>query len=550
MSSRSADIIVRNARVSTGRVGAPQHEAVAISHDRIIAVGTEDEVSQRATRDTVVLDAGGRRMIPGLIDSHIHLARAGLTWSRQLDWSRVRTLAAALELIERAVSEQPPGTWIQVVGGWHPGYFEEGRGPTPDELSELAPEHPVYVQLLYESAVLNRVGLAAIGMDASAPDPAMGSFERDADGRPTGHGRGIGVFQRCLQAIGRPDHEEQVASTGQLLRRLNSLGLTGAIDPGGMGMNPEAYRPLHELNQRGDLTIRTGIYLMPSERGREREQLTTYVQHQFPGFGDGHLRIVGLGEILHFGCSDLEGVGPFEVSADARAELLEITLLAARHRWPVHLHAVLPSTIDAVLDVWEEAADQVPLSARFSLAHAEPISDRNLDRVAALGAGIAVQDRMLFRAADSAAFWGDDVLRRSPPLRGILERGIPLGAGTDATVVSPYDPWWCLWWLITGRSLDGAPPRDPEHRLTREEALHAYTAGSAWFSYDERERGLLEPGMLADLAVLSEDLMEVDEDHIPGIEAELTLVGGRTVHDTGAVTRSVADPMDAAETAR
>jgi len=135
----------------------------------------------------------------------------------------------------------------------------------------------------------------------------------------------------------------------------------------------------------------------------------------------------------------------------------------------------------------------------------------------------------VFRAKDSADFWGEEILRRSPPLRGMLDRGIPIGGGTDATVVSPYDPWRSLWWLVTGRTLDGGPQRDPEWNLTREEALHAYTSGSAWFSLDEGKRGLLKPGYLADLAILDEDYFEVPEDSIPEIPVALTMVDGRVV---------------------
>lgn len=529
---RPVDLLLTNGRVHTGVEGAAPAEAVAITANRVVAVGSAQQLSDRVDADTTVRDVGGRRVIPGLIDSHLHFGRAGLTWDQQVDWSDVTSLEQGLAAIEQAAAQQPPGTWIPVLGGWHPHVFPEGRGPTPEELTEVAPDHPAYVQLLYESAVLNGAGLETVGIDADTPDPPGGSFDRDDHGHPTGHLRGVGAFGRVVATIGRPGFEDQIASLRSFARRLNELGLTGVIDPGGMGMDPTAYRALHELRQRDELTLRTSLYLMPSQGGGEVEQLEGYVKHLFPGFGDEFLKVVGMGEILHFGCTDLEGVGPFEISEEARAELLEITLLAVRNRWPVHLHAVLPSTIDTVLSVWEEAAAQVPRGeARFSLAHAEPISDRDLDRVAALAAGIAVQDRMVFRGADSAEFWGEEIFRRSPPLRSILDRGIPLGAGTDATVVSPYDPWRSLWWLVTGRSLDGGRPRDPSQCLTREEALRAYTQGSAWFSYDEDDRGTLEPGKLADVAVLSADYLEVADEDIPAITSVLTVVDGRIVHD-------------------
>ena len=144
--------------------------------------------------------------------------------------------------------------------------------------------------------------------------------------------------------------------------------------------------------------------------------------------------------------------------------------------------------------------------------------------------GLAIQNRLIYRSADSAAVWGEEVAHNAPPLGDILAMGIPLGAGTDATVVTPHDPWLAIWWLVTGESFDGAPPRAPRHRLTIEQALVAYTRGSAWFSFEEEERGHLEPGAMADVAVLTADPFEVDPAELPSIRSELTLVGGRPVH--------------------
>lgn len=526
-----ARILLRNARISSGRIGDADRSAVAIRDGRILAVGSDTDLAGLVAPSTTVVDLGGRRVVPGLIDSHIHMVRGGLVWEQQVDWAGVRSLEAGLALIAAEVGRRAAGSWICVVGGWGPGQFREGRGPTREELDAVAPDHAVYVQYLYESALLNGTALAVAGVTADSGDPERGSFERAPDGTPTGLARGVGAFQRCLGLAGRPDFETQVAWTAALMRRLNRLGVTGVVDPGGMGMSPEAYRPLHELWRRRGMTVRTRLYLMPSAAGDELAQVTETVRQLHPGFGDDWLRLVGMGEILSYGFMDLEGVRPFEVTQEGRDLLLELLVMLIRTGWSLHLHAVMTATITAMLDVIEQAAAIAPIGdVRVSLAHAEPITDADLDRVRALGMGIGIQDRMVFRAKDSADLWGEDVVRRSPPLRGILDRGIPLGGGTDATVVSPYDPWRSLWWLITGRTLDGGPERSPEHRLTRAEALAAYTSGSAWFSHDEQQRGTLTPGLLADLAVLSDDLMTVPEDGIAEIRSLLTMVDGAAVH--------------------
>lgn len=258
------------------------------------------------------------------------------------------------------------------------------------------------------------------------------------------------------------------------------------------------------------------------------EDARRWVQYVQPGFGDDMLRYPGFGEILSFGCHDMEGVRPWTMSDEAKAELREISKLLAAAGWPIHMHAIFDSTISDILDIWEEVDAEIGL-ARTSLAHAEPMSLASLQRAKALGLGIAIQDRMVWRMADSAALWGEEVAANAPPLRDILDLGIPLGAGTDATVVAEINPWRAIWWLVTGESVDGAPPRAERHRLTVTEALTAYTAGSAWFSLDEKQRGTLAPGMVADVAVLTHDVFEPGVD-LPSVKADLTLVGGHVVH--------------------
>lgn len=523
--------MVHNGLVTTGVPGEPQQQALASAGGRIWAIGSDDEVRALIGPSTTVVDARGALVIPGLIDSHTHVVRAGLTWTERLDWSSVTSIPAALASISTLATTIPAGSWIMVVGGWHPSRLTEGRSPTVAELTAAAPDHPVYVQLLYEEAWVNQAALQALNLDRDSADPPGGTFERTPEGDLTGNLQGGGAFAHCLQAAAEPPFETRVASSAAFFSQLTGLGLTGTIDPGGFGMSPETYRPLYELWRRQQLPLRMRLFLMPSSPGNELEQIRDFVRYLNPGFGDDMLRLVGLGEIPLFASWDAEGVRPFRIAPDAKRLLKEIVLLLARNRWPLHQHAIFDSTIGDVLDVWEDVNREVPITdRRFAFAHAEPVGDENLSRIRALGAGIAVQNRMLFRAADSAELWGEDVLRRSPPLRRILDLGIPLGAGTDGTAVSPYNPWWSMWWLTSGRSIDGAPPRAAEHRLSREEALTAYTRGSAWFSHDDDSRGTLAVGAQADLAVLSEDYFAIDEDAIPSLRSVLTVVDGRIVH--------------------
>jgi predicted amidohydrolase YtcJ len=530
-----SDLVLVNGKITCG-AGRPQCETVAVRNGRVQAVGSAAEVQPLVGSATTVVDLGGRRVVPGLIDSHIHVVRAGATWTERLDWAGLTSVSDALATVRDAAARLRASEWITVVGGWHPGRFDERRSPTPDELTEAAPDHPVYVQLLYEEATLNAAALRASGVVAGSPDPPGTSFERDHVGAPTGWARGRGAFAHCLGLIGEPPFEDQVAGTEAFMRRLSALGLTGVIDPGGGSVGPGSYRALFELWRRTPLPVRTRLYVSNSSTasGQELAQTQAYVRHLHPGFGDEYLRFVGLGEKLVNGYGDGEGLDPIEFSERSRTALRDVTLHLLEHGWPAHMHAIRDTTIGAVLDVWEEVDATIPLAGRrFSLAHADAVSERDLQRIKRLGIGIAVQDRLVFRAADSAKAWGEEVMRGAPPLRRMLDLGIPVGAGTDATAVTSYNPWLSIWWLVTGRSVDGAPPRRAEHRLDRLEALNLYTAGSAWFSFDEDRRGTLEPGKLADLAVLSDDYLAVDDDQIPHLTSVLTLVGGEPVHHAG-----------------
>lgn len=502
-------------------------EALAFSGGRVVGAGSHQDARDQVPGSPEVIDLEGRTAIPGLIDSHIHFVRAALTWKDIVRWDGVSSLADGLHRIRSAASASPPGTWLRVVGGWHPGHFQEGRGPSAAELNEAAPENPVYVQLLYENAILNDAAAAYL----PEADPPGGTIERHRDGSPTGRIFGPAAFAAILSQIPAPNRAAQLASTKALAAELNSLGITGVTDPGGFGVTPDTYAALFDVWREEELTVRTRLYLVPAGRGTEVEDARQWVKYVQPGFGDDMLRYTGFGEILSFGCHDMEGVRPWTMADSAKADLHEISLILARAGWPMHIHAIFDATISHILDVWEAIDAEIGLP-RTSLAHAEPISRLSLERVKALGTGIAIQDRMVWRMADSAALWGDEVASNAPPLRDILDLGIPLGAGTDATVVAEIDPWRSIWWLVTGESVDGAPPRTERHRLTVKEALTAYTAGSAWFSLDEGERGTLTPGMAADVAVLTGDVFGA-VDNLASVAADLTLVGGNVVHAGG-----------------
>ncbi len=313
-------------------------------------------------------------------------------------------------------------------------------------------------------------------------------------------------------------------------------GLTGVVDGGGLLVTPRDYDPIYAVWRRGELDVRTRIFLSAWTRGGEVadiEQVTALVQ---PESGDGMLRIAGIGEIPHLGCHDMEGLDPFTLTDQSHAELVEIVRLCAERGWRMSIHAVLDDTLGRILDAWEQVEEETGLVAGrgFSIVHADEASPGNLERLARLGAGVLVQSRLVLKGSDYVAAWGEEATMAAPPIGDLREAGIPIGGGTDATRANWFSPWSAIWWLVTGGTLDGAGVRDERHRMSREQAIAAYTRDAAWFTGETGHRGRLLPGYDADLCVPTLDPFACSDDELRDILSDLTVMGGRITHDSGA----------------
>lgn len=535
----SADLAVIGGLIWNDRTALLDSDAptaIAIRDGIIQALGVDEEISTYIGPMTRVVDVGGRRVIPGLVDSHLHAIRAGWSYLAELDWTEVSSLSSALGSIAEAAGSRYQGQWITALGGWHPTQFAENRMPTSSELDAAAPQHPVFVHPVYgvdDYGVLNQAALQALGWTGRCADPPGGRLLRRHDGTPDGRLAGVFGYQAVIKSALQPTSAESEHSTAAFFARLAALGLTGVIDAGGLGMVPEKYAPIRSLWSRGELPLRVRMFVGAATGGRERHEIDEWQRYLAPGLGDEILSVLGVGEALHYGCHDWEGMLPFEFTPQARLELAETLLRSARRGWPITIHAILDESITHVLDAIEATAAQVPISGlRWSLCHVECISARNLRRVRDLGLGLTLQSRVSHKGAVCARQWGEEPFGHAPPLGDIAGLGIPFGAGTDGTRAASYNPWRALWWFVTGRCQDGGPRRAARHRLDRAAALDAYTRGSAWFSFDDNRRGRLVEGADADLAVLSADYFSVNEDEIPAITSDLTIVAGRVVHST------------------
>jgi hypothetical protein len=527
------DLVLLNGKVTVtaGRKHRPhESEAIAIRSGRVLAVGANDDVSGLAGEATTVVDVEGRRVIPGLIDSHVHFVRAGVTWNDETRWERIHDLEEGLGLIRDAAQTRPFGTWIRVIGGWHPNQLTDRRGPTLEELDRVAPGHPVIVQNQYEWALLNTLGMQAMGLTSEVAD-AVGpvSLDRDGDGRPLGIVRGIASLRWLYAQLPVPSLEEQVESTVALSREFARFGITGVIDGGGINSGPDMYRAVSEARRRNQLRTRVRLMIHASGPGVEREEYETYLRDVHPLEGDASLQVIGLGEIVLYAIHDSTSRPP-SLTREAREDLDWICARFAAARWPLQIHACRRETVDAILDCWEAVDREHPVRAlRWGLVHAECLDPSTIERLRRLGAGALIPSLFRFEGDSLLDSCGAERMRTSPPLRAILNAGVPLGGGTDALRVASYLPFTALRWYTDGLSVSGQRTRDDANLLSREEALRAYTAAGAWFSFEEQSRGTLEPGRLADLAVLSGDYFSVPAEEIADLESELTLLGGEPV---------------------
>ncbi|WP_410492136.1 amidohydrolase [Bosea sp. 685] len=539
-SSMIADLILVNGRFTTLDQTNPNPQAVAIAGGRFIGAGSEHEMRALAGPDTGIIDLGGRRAVPGLIDSHMHIIRGGLNYNMELRWDGVRSLGQALEMLKRQVAVTPPPQWVRVVGGFTEHQFAEKRLPTLDEINAIAPETPVFILHLYDRALLNGAALRAAGYTRDTPNPPGGEIQRDAAGNPTGlllAKPNATILYATLAKGPKLPPEYQLNSTRHFMRELNRLGVTTVIDAGGGFQNyPEDYAVIEKLHADGELSLRIAYNLFTQKPKEELADFESWSKQVRPGQGDDLYRHNGAGEMLVYSAADFEDfrVERPEMPPSMEGDLEPVVRLLAENRWPWRLHATYDETITRALDVFEKVDRDVPLKGlHWFFDHCETISDRNIDRIAALGGGIAVQHRMSFQGEYFVERYGAKAAERTPPIARMLEAGVPVGAGTDATRVASYNPWVSLAWLVTGRTLGGLKLYPQRNLLDRESALRLWTQANSWFSTEEGKKGQIKAGQLADLVVLDRDYMAVPEDEIQDIESVLTLLGGKPVHGAG-----------------
>lgn len=534
------DLILHRGLFTTLDRSQPNASAVAIRDGRFQQVGRDHEILPLAGPNTRVIDLRGKRVLPGLIDNHIHIIRGGLNYNMELRWDGVRSLADAMAMLKRQVDLTPAPQWVRVVGGFTEHQFQEKRLPTLEELNAIAPDTPVFILHLYDRALLNGAALRAVGYTKDTQAPPGGEVLRDAGGNPTGlllAKPNAGILYATLAKGPKLPIDYQINSTRHFMRELNRLGVTGAIDAGGGFQNyPQDYEVIQTLADAGQLTLRLAYNLFTQKPKQEKEDFLQWTASSKYKQGDDYFRHNGAGEMLVFSAADFEDFRQPrpDMGPEMEGELEAVVSLLAQNRWPWRLHATYDETISRALDVFERVNQSVPLQGlNWFFDHCETISEQSIDRIAALGGGIAVQHRMAYQGEYFVERYGRGAAEATPPVARMLEKGVKVSAGTDATRVASYNPWVSLSWLVTGKTVGGLQLYPQRNCLDREAALRMWTDNVTWFSNEEGKKGRIEAGQLADLMVPDRDFFACPESDIADTTSLLTLVGGKVVYASG-----------------
>jgi predicted amidohydrolase YtcJ len=537
MTTDMPDLILHRGVFTTLDRSNPTASAVAIKDGRFTRVGQDHEIMPLAGSSTKIIDLKGRRVLPGLIDNHLHIIRGGLNFNMELRWDGIWSLADAMAMLKRQVAITPPPQWVRVVGGFTEHHFAEKRLPTIEELNAVAPDTPVFLLHLYDRAILNGAALRAVGYTKDTPEPPGGEIMRDVRGNPTGlllAKPNANILYSALAKGPKLPFDYQINSTRHFMRELNRLGVTGAIDAGGGFQNyPDDYAVIQKLSDEGQLTIRLAYNLFTQKPKGEKEDFLNWTKTSKYKQGNDYFRHNGAGENLVFSAADFEDFRVLrpEMPHEMEGELEGVVRILLQNKWPWRMHATYDETISRALDVFEKVNQDMPLEGlHWFFDHAETISDQSIDRIAALGGGIAVQHRMAYQGEYFVERYGFGAAEATPPVKKIIDKGVKVSAGTDATRVASYNPWVSLAWLVTGMTVGGLRITPPRNCLDRETALRMWTENVTWFSNEEGKKGRIQVGQLADLIVPDRDYFSCAGAEIAETTSDLTVVGGKVVY--------------------
>lgn len=539
-----ADLILFNAKIFTNNRGQTEASALAVRNGRIYSVGPDADILSLKNSETRIIDARGRRLIPGIIDAHTHvLNESGYNYN--VRWDGVPTLRRALTMLREQAERTPEGHWVKAIGGWSPYQFEENRFPTMDELRKAVPNRPLIVQYAYNRAFVNKQAMEIFGVGTDRFPKLPGTeFEKDDRGNYTGvvHGYTF-TFVALETMVPQLSFDEEVSSLVYTIHGLNRFGVTSVIDAGNRGYpNPQA--TVDVLARDNRLNVRMPFVDMQFGDGSPMNMVDAQIeaitktapispgQNLHPTLDHGHV-YRGAGEVLQLEVHDHENFDRPAVIIDPdemRRHVEQNVTKLVRRRIPFRMHISYNENITPFLDALEKMNENVPLDGlRWSLEHAETISPENIARVRKLGGGIALDPKMALHGDGFIKTHGREKALVTPRLRQLVDSGIPLAMTTDAFRAATFNPWVGISWMVSGKSVSGSEVLAEDNRLSRAEALKLFTSGPAWFMNTESEMGMIAPGHLADFVLLDRDYFTVPDDQIKYVSSVLTIMDGRVV---------------------
>jgi predicted amidohydrolase YtcJ len=526
-----AETIFVNGRIVTVDDGFTIAEGVAIRGQRIVAVGKNADVLELQSRGTKVIDLKKRTVIPGLIDNHAHFIRAPEHEEMRLDGVTSRT--RALAMLAGRVGTAKPGEWIVTLGGWSEEQFtDDPRGFSLEDLDRIAPANPVVLQAVYNQSYLNTAALKAAAIDAGTPDPRGGTIEKDASGSPTGVVRGAGGVAFVAAKIPLPDRQQWLANVRKFVSELNAMGITAWYDAGGRGVSEKHYEAYKTLADRGELNARAFWTTIRQPTTPEQvNQVLTEIQQHTPFQGSDTFDNIGWGESLYQPATTNLLRNDFVVRPEDMREVRRIAQAIAEGGMFLNAHVEMESAIDAYLDVYEAIHKVEPIKGlHWAFSHLDQVTETQLARMKRLGMYAGLHSRPLIQGALMHKVHGERAWDM-PPFRRVQDSGIVWGLGSDATAVTTSNPFYTLWFAVTGRMVGGRKVN--RQTITREEALIAHTRSNARFIFQESNLGSIQPGKYADLVVLDRDYFVAPAQQIKDIKPLITVVGGKIVYRAG-----------------
>ena len=531
-----ADTIFVNGKIITVDDRFTIVQGLAVRGERVVAVGKNADVLELQGRGTKVIDLKKQTVIPGLIDNHAHFIRAPEHDEMRLDG--VVSRRQALAMLADRVRSARPGEWIVTLGGWSEEQFtDDPRGFPLEELDRIAPDNPVVLQAVYNQSYLNSAALKGAGIDAATPDPRGGRIEKDAGGNPTGVVRSAGGVAFVAAKIPLPDKEQWLANVRKFVAELNAMGVTAWYDAGGRGMSEKHYQAYRTLADRGELNARAFWSTIRQPATPEQvDKVLVEIQQHTPFQGSDYFDNIGWGESLYQPATTNLLRNDFVVRPEDMREVRRILHAIAEGGMFLNAHVEMENAIDAYLAELEAVNKVEPIKGlRWVLSHLDQVTDAQLTRMKRLGMYAGLHSRPLIQGAlmhkvHSERAWD------MPPFRRVQDSGIVWGLGSDATAVTTSNPFYTLWFAVTGRMVGGRKVN--RQTITREQALIAHTRSNAHFLFQESNLGSIQPGKYADLLVLDRDYFSVPAAQIKDIKPLMTMVGGKIVHQATGMERA------------